>query len=149
MLGLEDELAEQPAKAGLHDLNLLNYCPGAVPGAGGAVAGDAPTGGCCAAGAGRAVGAACAGVGTVVVGAPCGARPPTTDPGPRCARMFNVSAPTRNSTARTVVARVSTVAPLRAPNAAWLLPPPNAAAMSPPFPCWRRMTPIIARQART
>ena len=54
-----------------------------------------------------------------------------------------------NSTAHTVVARDSTVAPLRAPNAAWLLPPPNALAMSPPLPCWSRITIISTKQTRT
>ena len=37
-----------------------------------------------------------------------------------------------NNTAPIAVVRDSTVAPLRAPNAAWLPPPPNALAMSPP-----------------
>ena len=45
-----------------------------------------------------------------------------------------------NSTAKTVVAFESSVAPPRAPKAVWLLPPPNALAMSPPFPCWSRIT---------
>jgi hypothetical protein len=40
-----------------------------------------------------------------------------------------------NSTAAIDVAFVSSVAPDRAPNAAWLLLPPNALAMSPPRPC--------------
>src|SRR6185503_6053957 len=51
-------------------------------------------------------------------GARAGARPPITDPGPRWPTIPSTSAPTTNSTAQTVVARESTVAPLRAPNAA-------------------------------
>jgi len=54
-----------------------------------------------------------------------------------------------NSTAHTVVARESTVAPLRAPKAAWLAPPPNAFAMLPPLPCWSRTTRISVRQTST
>src|SRR6187551_1301265 len=45
----------------------------------------------------------------------CCARPPTTDPGPRCPRMPSAIAPMTNSSAHTVVARDNTVAPLRAP----------------------------------
>src|SRR5687767_11683768 len=54
----------------------------------------------------------CAGAGAAgaVVGA-AGARPPTTDPGPRWPTMPSTSAPTMNRTASTVVARESTVAP--------------------------------------
>ena len=37
------------------------------------------------------------------------------------------------------------VAP-RAPKAVWLDPPPNAPAMSAPFPCWRRTTRIRKKQ---
>ena len=48
-----------------------------------------------------------------------------------------------------VVARDSTVAPLRAPNAAWLVPPPKALAMSPPLPCWRRITSTSTRHTST
>src|SRR5438093_1335586 len=43
-----------------------------------------------------------------------GARPPITEPGPRWPRMPSASAPSMNSTAATVVARDSTVAPLGA-----------------------------------
>jgi hypothetical protein len=49
-------------------------------------------------------------------------------------------APSMNSAPSTAVALVSTVAPARAPNAVWLPPPPNALAMSPPLPCWSRIT---------
>jgi hypothetical protein len=63
--------------------------------------------------------------------------------------MPSTIAPMTNSTAHTVVARDSTVAPLRAPNAAWLDPPPNALAMSPPLPCWSRMTNISTKQLMT
>ena len=52
------------------------------------------------------------------------------------------------STAATVVTRVSSVAPARAPNAAWLLLPPNAAAMSPPLPCCSRTTSSSTTQTR-
>ncbi len=61
----------------------------------------------------------CAGGGAGVwAGALAGSRTPRiTDPGPRCPMIASASAPTMNSTAQTVVARESTVAPLRAPNA--------------------------------
>src|SRR6187455_2827064 len=59
-------------------------------------------------------------------------RPPNTEPGPRWPRIPRASAPKMNSTNPIVVALESTVAPVRAPNAAWLLPPPKALAMSPP-----------------
>ena len=45
-------------------------------------------------------------------------RLPTTDPGPRWPRMPSVNAPMTNRIAQIVVARDSTVAPLRAPKAA-------------------------------
>ena len=115
-------------------------------GAGVAGAGVAGAG---VAGAGAGVGG---GAGVVVrrrARAPAGDRPPITEPGPRWPMMPSTSAPTMNSTAQTVVARDSTVAPLRAPNAAWLAPPPNALAMSPPLPCCSRMTSISTRQTRT
>ena len=57
------------------------------------------------------------------------------DPVPRVPMIDKVSAINMKSTAVTAVALVSTVAPARAPNAAWLLLPPNALAMSPPRPC--------------
>src|ERR1043166_8311649 len=47
-----------------------------------------------------------------------GVRPPTTDPGPRLPMMPSVSAPIIKIAAQIHVARESTVAPLRAPNAA-------------------------------
>jgi hypothetical protein len=53
-----------------------------------------------------------------------------------------------NTTASTAVAFVSTVAPARAPKADWLLPPPNAAAMS-PLPCWSKITISSTMQANT
>src|SRR6185503_9708563 len=59
-----------------------------------------------------------AGVAGAGAGARAGARPPITDPGPRWPTIPSTNAPTTNSTAQTVVARDSTVAPLRAPNAA-------------------------------
>src|SRR5687768_5571851 len=65
-------------------------------------------GGFCAGGGAGAF--CCAGAGA--------ARPPTTEPGPRWPRIPSINAPRMNSTAHTVVARESTVAPLRAPNAA-------------------------------
>jgi hypothetical protein len=58
-------------------------------------------------------------------------------------------APSMNSVARTVVALVRKVAPARAPNAVWLLDPPNAAAMSPPLPCWSRTTTRRRKQIST
>ena len=100
------------------------------------------------AGAGDPVGAAGAGVGVVPVGAGFagtlsglggGADPLTTDPGPRWPMIASASAPIMNKAASTAVAFESTVAPARAPNADWLLPPPKAAAMS-PLPCWSRTT---------
>ena len=81
-------------------------------------------------------------VGVVVFGALTGlggADPLTTDPGPRWPMIASASATIMNNAARTAVALESTVAPARAPNADWLLPPPKAAAMS-PLPCWRRIT---------
>ena len=54
-----------------------------------------------------------------------------------------------NSTAAIAVALVSNVAPERAPNAAWLLLPPNALAISPPRPCCRRMTSDRIKQTST
>src|SRR5262245_46898738 len=77
-----------------------------------------------------------------------GAEPLTSDPGPRCPMIARASAPSMNNTASTVVALDSTVAPARAPNADWLLPPPNAAAMS-PLPCCRRMTSSSSRHTIT
>jgi len=86
--------------------------------------------------------------GAVDAGALLGAGPLplTTDCGPRCRTIARPSDPSMNSTASTVVTRVSSVAPLRAPNAAWLLDPPKAAAMSPPFPCCSRITSSNSRQ---
>jgi hypothetical protein len=77
-------------------------------------------GGAGVAGAGAGVvGAGGAGFGgRVDAGGGAGARPPITDPGPRWPTIPSTNAPTMNSTAQTVVARDSTVAPLRAPNAA-------------------------------
>ena len=77
-----------------------------------------------------------------------GVRPPTTDPGPCLPMMPNANAPMMKTAAQIQVARDNTVAPLRAPNAAWLLAPPNALAMSPPFPCCRYTASIIAKQTR-
>jgi hypothetical protein len=62
--------------------------------------------------------------------------------------MAKASAQIMKSAAKTVVAFESTVAPPRAPNADWLLPPPNAAAMS-PLPCWSRTTSSSSRQTTT
>ena len=95
--------------------------PDGPPGAGaaGALEPDGPLG---------ALGAAagCAGPGV----------PLRTDPVlPRWPIIASASAPSMNSTANTVVILESSVAPARAPNAVWLLPPPNALAMSPPLPC--------------
>src|SRR5262245_25036865 len=93
-----------------------------------------------------------AGVSGAFAGAPGtlggGAEPLTIDPGPRCPMIASASAPSMNRTASTVVALDSTVAPARAPNADWLLPPPNAAAMS-PLPCCSRMTSSSSRQTIT
>ena len=80
-------------------------------------------GGAGVAGAGAGVVGAGVGFGGKVdagggAGARAGARPPITEPGPRWPTIPRTSAPTTNSTAQTVVARDSTVAPLRAPNAA-------------------------------
>src|SRR3954469_21537317 len=73
--------------------------------------------GCCA--------GACTGAGAV-----CPFTPLISDPAPRDPTTPSMIAPSMNSAPSTVVARVSTVAPARAPNAVWLLPPPpNALAM--------------------
>ena len=90
---------------------------GGWPGPGAAPPGNAGAAGCDAAGGGAAT-------------------PLTTDPPePVLFMIANTSAASMNNVPRIVVARVSTVAPARAPKAVWLLDPPNAAAMSPPFPC--------------
>ena len=68
---------------------------------------------------------------------------------PRVPQTVSVNAPITNNAASTEVARVSSVAPERAPKTAWLLPPPNALAMSPPFPCWSRMVMISRPQTMT
>jgi hypothetical protein len=75
--------------------------------------------------------------------------PLTTDPDPRCPMMDSASANSMNSTAATEVALVSSVAPERAPNAAWLLLPPNALAISPPRPCCSRITNDKIKQTST
>jgi hypothetical protein len=109
------------------------YKPGYFAGAG-AGAGAAFAGGGVVAGPGTG----CAnGDGVGPDGCVSGVRPPTTDPGPCLPRIPNASAPKMKIAAQIQVARDSTVAPLRAPNAAWLLAPPNALAMSPPLPCCR------------
>ena len=63
-----------------------------------------------------------------------GAVPLTTDDEPPRPMIDKAIAPSMKSTDRIAVALDRTVAPARAPNADWLLPPPNAAAMS-PLPC--------------
>ena len=98
-------------------------------------------------------------VGGVVAGAAGGvaglaagggpAVPLTTEPGPRWPMIASASASTMKSTAKMVVSFVSSVAPARAPNAVWLLPPPNALAMSPPLPCCSRITSSSIRQTST
>ena len=75
--------------------------------------------------------------------------PCTTDPPPDRPNIASTAAPRMNSVASTVVARVSTVAPARAPKAVWLLAPPNAAAMSPPLPCWSNTTTSSRKQTST
>src|SRR3954462_10162224 len=77
-----------------------------------------------------------------------GAVPLTTELEPPRPMIDSTNAPTMKSTDRIAVAFDSTVAPARAPNADWLLPPPNAAAMS-PLPCWSRMTSSKMRQVTT
>jgi hypothetical protein len=90
-----------------------------------------------------------AGAWTGAAGRGGGAAPLTTDPGPRCPMMASAIAPSMNSTAKIVVAFDSTVALPRAPKAVWLLPPPNALAMSPPLPCCSRMTISSTKQTST
>jgi hypothetical protein len=53
--------------------------------------------------------------------------------------MPRASDPIMNAAASPAVTLDNNVAPVRAPNAELLLPPPNAAAMS-PLPCCSRMT---------
>ena len=93
---------------------------------------------------------AAGGVGAgAVIGAGAGPGVPlSSEPGPRWPTTDRTIAPTMNSAARIAVAFDSTVAPARAPNADWLLPPPNAAAMS-PLPCCSRITNSRMRQVRT
>ena len=118
-------------------------CCGGCAG-GGVVAGGVVAGGVVAAG-----GVLGAGVIGAVAGAGAGPRVPrSSEPGPRWPMTDSIIAPTMNSTARTAVAFDRTVAPARAPNADWLLPPPNAAAMS-PFPCCSRITNRRMRQVNT
>ena len=84
------------------------------------------------------------------MGAATGAGAPlTSDPGPRWPMIASAIAPSMNSAAKIVVAFDSTVAPPRAPNAVWLLPPPNALAMSPPLPCCSRITSSNTKQIST
>jgi hypothetical protein len=71
------------------------------------------------------------------------------EPVPRWPMIDSASARIMNSAAAIDVAFVSTVAPERAPNAAWLLLPPNALAMSPPRPCCRSTTSDNTRQTST
>ena len=87
--------------------------------------------------AGPGIGSVCFGVAS---GGGAGVPLFTTDPVPRWPIIDNASARIMKSAAQIAVAFVSTVAPERAPNAAWLLLPPNALAMSPPRPCCNRMT---------
>src|SRR5436190_14107634 len=92
------------------------------------------------------------GAGALGAGAGAGgaAVPPTTElVVPRWPMIASASAPSMNSTANTVVIFESSVAPPRAPNAVWLLPPPNALAISPPFPCCSRITISRTRHTRT
>ena len=63
--------------------------------------------------------------------------------------IASASALSMNNTAKTVVIFDSNVAPPRAPNAVWLLPPPNADAMSPPLPCCSRITRSSKRHTKT
>ena len=60
---------------------------------------------------------------------------PSTEPGPRWPMTESASANTTKSPAQIQVTLVSSVAPARAPKAAWLLPPPKADARSPALPC--------------
>jgi len=78
-----------------------------------------------------------------------GVEPLNTDPGPRWPITARTRAPSMNATAKPVVSLVRRVAPARAPKAVWLLPPPNALAMSPPLPCCSRMTSNKRRQTKT
>ena len=75
--------------------------------------------------------------------------PLMSDPLCRWPMMASVIANTMNRTAKPVVIFDSSVALPRAPKAAWLLPPPNALAMSPPLPCCSRMTASRTRQTST
>ena len=120
-----------PAKL-LTDARLESAYFGGVAGVGGTVDGDVGAAGV------EPVGAGFAGALTGLGGLG-GADPLMIDPGPRWPMIARASALIMNNAARTAVAFESTVAPARAPNADWLLPPPNAAAMS-PLPCWSRIT---------
>src|SRR5260221_8722684 len=81
-------------------------------------------------------------------GAGGGAVPLTTELEPPRPMIDSAIAPSMNSTERMAVAFERTVAPARAPNADWLLPPPKAAAMS-PLPCWSRITSSRMRHVST
>ena len=91
--------------------------------AGAGVAGVCCAGALCA----GVVGAGAAGAGCVAAGLGSGTEL-STEPGPRWRTTDSASANTTNIVAQTQVTLVSKVAPVRAPNAAWLLPPPNAEA---------------------
>ena len=101
------------------------------------------------AGAGAGAGAGIAGAGAGFAAGAGACVPLTTELVPRCPSNDNVSANSMNSTAAIEVALVSSVAPDRAPNAAWLLLPPKALAISPPRPCCRRMTSDSTKHTRT
>jgi len=113
--------------------------PGVVGDAFGGVVGTAP--------AGPVEGDGVNGLGAAAGGG--AGMPLTTDPDPRCPIIESVSANSMKRTAATEVAFVSSVAPERAPNAAWLLLPPNALAMSPPRPCCNKITNDKIRHTRT
>ena len=71
------------------------------------------------------------------------------DPDVVCWPMIaSASAPIMNAAARPAVSFDNSVAPVRAPNAELLLPPPKAAAIS-PLPCCSRITSRSTRQTST
>ena len=126
------------------------YFAGVVAGAAGVDAGGVDVaGGVAGAADGVAAGAVDrGGVSGLAAGGGAGV-PLTTDPVPRCPMIESASANSMKRTAATEVALVSSVAPERAPNAAWLLLPPNALAISPPRPCCRRITSESTKHTRT
>ena len=64
-------------------------------------------------------------------------------------RIVRTSDSTMKPMKAPVVSLCSSVVAPRAPNAVCVPPPPNAPAMSAPFPCWTRTTRMRKKQMKT